>query len=196
MEIPEIPSLHIIIGVVGLVIIIHLAFTVSINIKAKALKRLQNRWNEIAPANEEADRIIKELTTMRRRIDAIDALIQKRISWAKKLSDLNDAIIPGVWLNRLWIERKVIYHNATAEGAEAPAETSGSDKTIIKTLHLNGQVIASGGEETAAVGKFMWSLEHNDGFFAHFSEIETVYMQQSKVEDTEVMDFELVCYFK
>jgi len=181
MEFPKISFLPIISSVVGIIVIVHLLLSLSVNMKAGELDSLKKKWQEILPDKEDADEVIRELTVMRSRIDAIDRLIEGRLRWAKKLSDLNDAIIPGVWLNRLWVEGKA---DPKAKGG------------AVKTLHLNGNVIVTGGEETAAVGKFMWSLKNHPGFFADFSEVESAYMQQSTVKDVEVMNFELICRFK
>lgn len=199
IEFPDISFLPIVAGVVGIIVVLHLLLSLSVNLKARTLRRLEKRWEEILPAKADADRVINELTTMRGRMNAIDRLIQGRINWARKLSDLSDAMIPGVWLNRLWIEKKAVYKQVEktrkAEGGEAQVNAE-PKKVTIETLHINGSVIATGGEETAIVGKFMWSLESNPGFFADFSEMESAYMQHNKLKDVEVMDFELICYFK
>lgn len=195
MDLPDISFLYIIASFVGIIIVIHLLLSLSINVKTKSLKRLQNRWQVILPEKETADKLKCELTTMRNRIDGIDNLIQSRINWAKKLSDLSDAMIPAVWLNKMWLEKKVILQKAEVKKGEETANTEPQSITV-KTLHLNGSVIATGGEETAAIGKFIRSLKNNQGFFSDFSEIESVSIQRSRLKDIEVMDFELICYFK
>lgn len=199
IKLPDISFLPIIIGIVGIIVIVHLTFSLAVNFKARSLKHLEKKWQELSPAKKSADKLMQELNIMRSKIGAIDDLIQGRISWAKKLSDLSDAMIDGVWLNRLWIERKVIQEKREVQ--EKDKKGRKETKTILekiemKTLHLNGSVIVTGGEETAAVGKFMWSLENNAGFFEDFSGVESVYMQHSKLKDLEVMNFELTCYFK
>ena len=178
IELPDISFLPIIATVLGIVILVHLLFSLSVNLKTRGLRRLEKRWEEILPGEKSADEVIDELTTMRNKIDAIDNLIQGRMGWAKKLSELSSAMIPGVWLNRLWIEKKVIYRKeekAKKGGGDRGLLKAGPEEITIKTLHLNGSVIVTGGEETAAVGKFMWSLENNPEFFADFSEIESAY---------------------
>ena len=194
IETSDISFLPIIGVVLGVIVVVHLLFSVSVNFKARALQRLEKEWEELAPGKKDADRVIQELTTMRSRINAIDELVQKRMSWAKKLSDLSDAMTPGVWLNRLWIEKKIVYKEQKTKGNEGGK--AAAEKTTLKTLHLNGSIIGMGGDETAVVGKFMWSLENNPSFLADFSGIESAYMQQSKLKEIEVMEFELICYFK
>ncbi len=191
IELPELPFLPLLAGVLGLVVEVHLLFTLSLNLKTRTLRRLEKRWHEILPEKKNADNVIALLTSMRSKINTVDELIKGRLIWAKKLSDLSDAIIPGIWLNRLWIETKVVSLRQRNERGEIQAEA-----VTVKTLHLNGGVIVTGGEETAAVGKFMWSLKNNAGFFEDFSEIESAYMQRNELKGAEVMDFELICYFK
>ena len=193
VELPEIPFVPLLAGVLGFIVIVHLLFSLSLNLKTGTLRRLEKKWEEIAPYKEDADKVILELTTMRSKMNAIDRLIQGRMSWAKKLSDLNDAIIPGVWLNRLWIEERANQQALMSQRGRTQDEAGAG---IVRTLRLNGSVIVTGGEETAAVGKFMWSLKNHPGFFADFTEIESAYMQRNQVKDAEVMDFELVCFFK
>jgi hypothetical protein len=193
IEFPEIPFVPLLAGVLGFVVVLHLLFSLSLNIKTRTLRGLEKKWEEMTPDKEDADEIIRELTTMRSKMNAIDKLIEGRMSWAKKLSDLNDAIIPGVWLNRLWVEKR---DDLRLQRGRADGEAQTAGPGILRTLRLNGSVIVTGGEETAAVGKFMWSLKNNAGFFADFTEVESAYMQRDKIKETEVMDFELVCFFK
>ena len=105
-------------------------------------------------------------------------------------------MISGVWLNRLWLEKKVqAIDKSTADSplsGGAPIRAT----TVENTLHLTGSVIAAGGDETAAIGKFIRSLENNEGFFRDFREINSASIQRAKLKDEEVMNFELICYFK
>lgn len=194
IELPNIPFIPIVVVVLA----IHLSLVLSANMKARTLTRIENKWQDILPEKEEADRLKGELARMRERIDAVDGLIQGRLSWAKKLSDLSDAMIQGVWLNRLWLEQKIILQKAEVQKSERGGTqvSAAPRRIVVKTLHLDGSVIATGGEEAAAIGKFIRSLKNNKGFFADFKEIETTSIQRSQLKDVEVMDFELVCYFK
>ena len=194
IELPEISFLPIIIAFLGIVIIAHLLLGLSINLKTKSLRRLEKRWQEVLPDKENADKFKHELTVMRTKIDTIDNLIQSRTSWAKKLSDLSDAMIPSVWLNRLWLEKRVVLQKP--EAGESEEGSTEPKRVIVKTLHLNGSVVATGGEGTATIGTFIKSLKNNEEFFADFKEIESAFIQRSQLKDIEVMDFELICYFK
>jgi len=196
IEMPDISFLPVLVCLLGLIIVVHLLFSAVLGWKAGALRHLEARWKELKPQGEAAAEVIGELTDMRAKINAIDELISNRLSWAKKLSDLSGAVIPGVWLNRLWIEKKAVYAARSSGLGAAEDKAAASKKIMASILHLNGSVIVTGGEETAAVGKFMYSLENNPGFFEDFDKIESAYMQRVELKEVEVMNFELLCYFK
>jgi len=206
IELPNISFLPIITIFLGIIVGTHLLLVLTINLKTRALRRFEKKWQEILPAKESADKLTQELVRMRTNIEVVDTLVRSRISWAKKLSDLSDAMISGVWLNRLWLEKNVIaqaqeqkqeeemkFEGFKDNSAKARAEPK---KSVITTLHLNGSVIATSGEETAAIGKFIRNLKNNLGFFRDFNDIESISIQRSELKGVEVMDFELVCYFK
>ncbi|MBN1872220.1 MAG: hypothetical protein JW800_06585 [Candidatus Omnitrophica bacterium] len=194
IEMRQIPLLPIAAVFLGLIVFLHLSFILAVNVKTRSLKRLETSWQKIQPERQEAERYKDELVSMRSKIDAIDSLIEGRMSWAKKLSDLSDAIIPGVWLNKLWLEKKV---SVVSAGPTVTSDAPRPPVTITeKTLHLSGSVIATGGEETAAIGKFIRSLEKNQGFFKDFKEIKSASIQRANLKDVEVMNFELIGYFK
>ncbi|MBU4375893.1 MAG: hypothetical protein KKD29_00260 [Candidatus Omnitrophica bacterium] len=200
IELPDISFLPVLAGFLGVIIIIHLFVGLMVAMKAKTFKGLERKWQSVLPNKEEADNIKAELTSTRTKIDTIDKLIETRRSWAVRLNDISDSMIPGVWLNKLWLEKRVIIQEASSakinsgEGAAKAAKEP--KKTIIRTLHLNGSVIAGGGEETAVIGKFIRSLKDNKNFMPDFSDIESASIQRTKLKDAEVMDFELICYFK
>ncbi|MDP3788818.1 MAG: hypothetical protein Q8R48_00265 [Candidatus Omnitrophota bacterium] len=202
IELPDISFLPIVAGLLGIIIIIHLLLGMTLALKAKSLKRLERKWATVLPDNQEADKMKSELTAMRGKIDAIDKLIKNRRSWARRLNDISDSMISGVWLNKLWLESRVIIQEpavktdtgeASGKVKEAKAEPK---KIVIRSLHLNGSAIAAGGEETATIGKFIRSLKDNENFFSDFKDIESASIQRTKLKEEEIMDFELIGYFK
>lgn len=200
MELPDISFLPVAAGFLGVIIIIHLFVGIVVAIKAKSLRGLERKWQLIAPVKDEADKIKADLTGTRAKIDAIDKLIETRRSWTVRLNDISDAMIPGVWLDKLWLETKVIIQETpgvkASFGEDSVKAVKEPAKAIIRTLHLNGSVIAGGGEETAFIGKFIRSLKDNKNFITDFKDIESASIQRTKLKDEEVMNFELICYFK
>ncbi|MDD5680620.1 MAG: hypothetical protein PHI59_05220 [Candidatus Omnitrophica bacterium] len=204
IELPDISFLPIIAGLLGVIIIIHLVLGLTLAIKAKTLKRLERKWQTMLPQKEKADNVKVEFTGMKAKIDAIDKLVRNRHSWARRLNDISDAMISGVWLNKLWLEKRVIIQEPVVKSdmGESSSKVKAKEikaepkKTIIQTLHLNGSAIAAGGEETATIGKFIRSLKENKDFFSDFKDIESASIQRTKLKEEEIMDFELICYFK
>src|SRR4030042_1157038 len=107
IELPDISFLPIVAGLLGVIIIIHLLLGSTLALKAKTLKRLERKWEAVLPEKQKADKLKAELTSMRSKVGAIDNLVKNRRSWASRLNDISDAMIPGVWLNKLWLERRV-----------------------------------------------------------------------------------------
>lgn len=203
IELPNISFLPVVAAFLGVIIIIHLFTGLMAAMKAKTLKDLERKWQSVLPVKEEADKVKAELIGTRAKIDAIDKLIEARRSWAVMLGDISDAMIPGVWLNKLWLEKRAIAREiprVMADSEESAAKTAKEPKKMtmmtIRTLHLNGSVITGGGEETAVIGKFIRSLKDNKNFISDFTDIESASIQRTKLKDEEVMDFELICYFK
>ena len=203
IELPDISFLPIVAGLLGVIIIIHLLLGLTLALKARTLNRLERKWKTILPQKEKADKMKAEFTGMKSKVDAIDKLVKNRRSWARRLNDMSDAMIPGVWLNKLWLESRVITQEPVAKSDTGESNSAKireikaePKKTVIRTLHLNGSVIAGGGEETATIGKFIRSLKENQDFYSDFKDIESASIQRTKLKDEEIMDFELICYFK
>lgn len=202
IELPDISFLPIVAGLLGVIIIIHLLLGMTLSLKAKSLKRLERKWETILPDEQVADRMKSELTAMRGKIGAIDKLMKNRRSWARRLNDISDSMIAGVWLNKLWLENRVITqepavkNDAGGSGGKVKEIKAESKKIVIRSLHLAGSVIAAGGEETATIGKFIRGIKDNESFFSDFKDIESASIQRTKLKEEEIMNFELIGYFK
>ena len=199
IELPDISFLPIVAGLLGVIIIIHLLFGMTLALKAKSLKRLERKWETVLPDKQGADKMKSELTAMRGKIDAIDNLIKNRRSWARRLNDISDSMISGVWLNKLWLENRIIIQEPVVKGdtgGKVKGTKAEPKNIVIMSLHLNGSAIAAGGEETAIIGKFIRGLKDNENFFSDFKDIESASIQRTKIKEEEIMDFELICYFK
>ncbi len=203
IKLPDISFLPIVAGLLGVIVVIHLLLGITLLFKVKTLGRLEKKWEIVLPDSGRADNLKTELTNMRAKVDAIDALIKNRQSWARRLNDMSDAMISGVWLNRLWLERRIIVQEpiVKADAEEEAEKTMAKDnvkpeRIVINTMHLSGSAIVSGGEETATIGRFIRSLKENRDFFADFKEIESAFIQRAKLKEEEIMDFELIGYFK
>lgn len=174
IEIPKLKFTPIIFGIVALVVSIQLILTVTVAVKKHRLRVLEKRWSSIGPKKNELMKLNKQVNSLDAKVRHIETVRKDRILWARKLSDLSDSVIPGMWFTSLSLE-----------------ETEGR-----KYLSIEGGISSFWKDETAMIGKFMKALKENKTFFKDFEEIQLDTMQQKKVKDTEVMSFAINCYFK
>lgn len=159
------------IGFFAILILTQLALGMAISSKTKAFESLNEEWNKIFPEKREVDALKKEVNEIERKVDIIDQLIVKRTLWSRKLSDLSNSMISGIWLTKLSLQKN-------------------------KQLNIEGNAYSSYGDETAVVGRFIKSLKENEDFFSDFSKIELGQIQRRSIKDAEVMRFVISCYFK
>jgi Tfp pilus assembly protein PilN len=150
--------------------------------------------DRLSSQKKEADAIKKQVNVINTKMTAIDELMVKRFSWARKLDSLNDTITSGIWLNSLSFEEKAVDRAAIkAVKGERPGI---AEKSQARYLVLTGYASRKGEEGTALVGRFIRGLKTNTAFFADFSEIELVTIKSEKIEDQEVMSFKITCLFR
>ena len=161
-------------------------------------KKLEGDYNALLPKQKEAERVKAQMSTMSKKAASIDELMVKRFSWAKKLNDLSDSMTPGIWLAELDYEEKVIERQKavitkTPKGAESAPAT---EKISQRFLVISGAASSMGEEGTALIGRFIQSLKDNPSFYSDFREIQLGNIKREKVEDQEVMTFQITCFFK
>jgi len=162
-------------ALVGLLILIQLIMMLAIGINKGTYARLDKEWKEILPDIKMVDALKKEVARIQAKVNAIDELMVKRILWSRKMNDLNDSLIPGIWLTKLNL-----------------VSSRGSNEV----LNLEGSASSAYGDETATVGKFIESLKGNESFFSDFSDIELEGMQRRVIKEIEVMNFKINGYFE
>jgi mannitol/fructose-specific phosphotransferase system IIA component (Ntr-type) len=74
---------------------------------------------------------------------------------------------------------------------------SGSEPGVLReTLVIEGSSIISGESAEGAIGKFVNSLKENGSFSSDFDDIELAKVERKKVQNTEIMNFIIICHFK
>ncbi|MBI5144104.1 MAG: PilN domain-containing protein [Candidatus Omnitrophica bacterium] len=187
----------------GILIIIQIIlFFIGIYSKSM-LTSLEARYKEIFPKVKEALSLKSQVETINKKITAIDELMVKRFSWAKKLNDLSDTITPGIWLTELSYNEKLAEKTKEAPDIKIlKGKTQGlplkavTEKVILKYLVISGFASSMGEEGTALVGKFIKNLKENDSFYSDFSDIELDVIKSDRIEEQEVMNFKITCLFK
>ena len=152
---------------------------------------------------KDADALRAQVNTINRKMAAIEDLMVKRFSWAKKLNDLADSLTSGIWLTALTYDERETERQIPAVSRQSGAMTPGqpaqsqTERVVLRYLIISGYAATTAGEEgTAAVGRFIKALKDNQNFYADFSDIELGAIKRDKVEEQEVMSFRLTCLFK
>jgi Tfp pilus assembly protein PilN len=97
-------------------------------------------------------------------------LTRRDFFWSTLLSRLSASMTKGVWLTEL-------------EFGQSSA------------LKLKGSAVGQG-QETAHIGKFVKALKEDADFAGFFEKIELAAIQQKKVKELDIYDFEVLCFFK
>jgi len=201
-KIPDITMIFLptVLGLIGVLVLVQVLLMTVKNFKSKAYVRLDKEWSETLPHKQEVTTLKLEVRTIQQKVLAIDNLMIKRVLWARKLNQLSDAMIPGIWLTGLSLDKKSVSAKSPAKqqlrrgrrAAQAPVES----RREVWFLNLEGRASSTYGDETATVGRFIKSLKEDEEFFKEFSKIELEIMQRRIIKDIEVMDFRVSCYFE
>ncbi len=190
------------VGLVGLLILVQVLLTATIAYKSSQYKGLDKKWNKILPEKTQIDSIKGQIRGVQKKVDAIDKLIVKRTLWSRRLNDISDSMIPGIWLVKLSIDEKTVHFKAKTKylpsrKRKASAAAGSEEKAkVVRYLNIEGCASSTYGDETATVGRFIESLKENESFFESFSEIELELIERKVIKDIELMKFRLSCYFK
>ncbi|MCM8782157.1 MAG: hypothetical protein NC828_03810 [Candidatus Omnitrophica bacterium] len=168
---------------VFLVILIgaHFLLGALIFFKAVLLKKLDLQWQPLQPKKAEMEKINLECATLEKIVLPVRQLVENKFLWSKKLNQISDLMIPGVWLNRLVFEEQF---KDVQKGVYK------------KALILEGCAVSSFGEETALIGKFIKVLQEDKEFFSDFSEIKSGPLEKAVIEKTPIMYFRIFCILK
>lgn len=201
MNTKELPLLNIAMITVGAFILFHLVLFVGGGMSRARYNSLSKEYDRHLTKKKEAEVLKAQSESITSKVAAINGLMVKRFSWAKKLNELSDSMTPGVWLNQLSYENKLIERiipSKAANGAKnkKPAPAASTEKVVENYIILSGYTSQVGEGGTALVGKFIKSLRDNAPFYNDFNKIELVSIKSDKAENQEVMSFKITCIFK
>lgn len=163
---------------------------------------LEKRYTVLAPQKREIDDLKSQFSAMDKKVKAVDELMIRRLSWAKKLSDLSEAMTPDAWLTELSFGERTIERPSSLPVKTFKDEfgremkRSETEKISVRYLAISGYVTSGRGEGAASIGKFIKSLKANAGFYADFRDIDVGAIKAVKFDDQEVMSFTVTCFFK
>lgn len=206
LDLKGLPVFKIAIGVIGILAVVHgLLFAVAAYSNVN-LKELAKKQNELLPNTKEAQ-ILKERSQMMvRKVGAINELMVKRFSWAKKLDALGDSMTPGIWLTEISYDEREgqatvarlagLAAGRGFKGRQDMAVSAAGENAPMRYLIMSGCASSPGEEGAAVVGKFIKSLKENSNFYSDIADIELGSIRSDKIEDQEVMRFRIICTFK
>ena len=182
LDINNIPILKISAGIGACLVLVQLAvFFIGI-VSSAALRSTTKRYNEILPERKIADALKEKTAYINKRFGAIDELIVKRFSWARKMNLLSDCVTPGIWLSELYYD-------------EAPVADK-TKMTATGALMISGYAFGTGEQGAALVGKFIKSLQENKDFYSDMASVDLVSTKSDKVDKQDVMSFRIACIYK
>jgi len=201
-DIKSLPLVNIAITAGAILLSVHiLLFVIGAHSKAKA-SSLSKKYNSILPQKKEAMDLKAQIDLINKKVAAIDELMVRRFSWARKLNDLSDSMTPGIWLSSLEYDEKLTERSVKAAArsangkGKAPAPKEQVEKVASRYLVISGYASSMGEQGTALIGKFIQSLKSSPGFYSDFSDIELGSIRSERILDQEVMSFKLTCMFK
>ena len=202
IDLKNLPVKNIAIAIAAVLISLHaILFVVGSYSKSRAAV-MAEKYKAIMPERNNALALKSQIDLMNRKVSAIDELMVKRFSWAQKLSNLNDSIVPGIWLSDITYDEKIgertmqVVTKQAAAGGKNQTLKQSTEKVVLRYLVISGYASSMGEQGTASIGKFIQSLKDNPGFYSDFSGIELGSIKSEKVQDQEVMSFKLTCMFK
>ncbi|MFC1667733.1 PilN domain-containing protein [Candidatus Omnitrophota bacterium] len=169
----EMGKVKILIGgiAVGALILLFIVLSLGSFVRKRQIVRLTVEEQRTAAQKSQVEAVDKEISILKTKMNALGDITRRRFLWSKKLNELSDLVLPGIWLTRIYTDSE-------------------------ERLMIEGSVISKKGKAMASVGKFMKNIRERGSFFQDFSNIklETVYQRSAEVRD--VVDFEISLYFK
>ncbi len=178
---PALPVIPVVIGVVGFLIALQLILAVLVQVKKAVFNSLNGKYSSISTSHVQAAALENSLKDLSYKVDTVEKLSISRFKVSKKLNDLSDLTVPGVWLRSIDIRK-----------GESPSEPG----VLREALVIEGSSTVSGEKEDGFIGRFVNSLKEDLPFSEDFSEIELTRVERKKIKNTEVMDFIVICTFK
>ncbi|MDD4879328.1 MAG: hypothetical protein PHR22_02590 [Candidatus Omnitrophica bacterium] len=181
MKLPSLPVIPVAAGIVIFLFAIQVLLWIFIQVKTVSRDSLKKKAASIAASNKEAINIDNTLKDISSKVAIVDKLSGSRFGLAKMLNNISDSMTSGVWLRSIDIKK-----------GESPAEPG----ILSEVLIIEGSSVIFGGTDEYTIGKFVNSLKENESFSSDFDNIEIAKEERRKVQNTEIMDFIVMCHFK
>lgn len=178
-------------------VILHIILAFIAARQKKQLKLFQQEWKILQPQKIEADTVINQMQLLRNKETLIRKASGLDIVWAQKLNLISDLIPAEIWLTKVSLESRTRSPKPSQQrklNLKAIQELKKRDQKI---LVISGVVAAGRSSEMLSpVSRFITRLKREPLFFNDFEEVELGQVKRKKIDNKEVMVFELICILK
>ncbi|MDP3730826.1 MAG: hypothetical protein Q8R14_04815 [Candidatus Omnitrophota bacterium] len=197
MSASSLPILSVAAWAAGAILLIQLAlFAIGI-MSGGTFKSLSLEYEDMLPKKQETEKLKIQVDKTNKKVNVINELMVKRFSWEKKLNSLSDSMTPGIWLTKLQYDEKLTEVPGTVNAGLAKNKGGQAEENVLSGyLILSGAASSMGEEGTALIGRFIKSLKDDPVFYSDFSDIELGTIKREKLDDQEIMTFNITCFFK
>jgi Tfp pilus assembly protein PilN len=159
---------EILIGAIGgslaLLLAVNVLLQLVIFVQFANVQRLQISLDLMVPEKRQVDQVLSNLKVLRQKINVIENVTTgKRISWAQKLNIVSDLILPGLWLDRIALDKDFFF--------------------------VGGKAVSAKGDQFMAVSNFNTALRNNPIFMKGLKSAELVLGERRREKTLEVGDF-------
>ncbi|MBU4305526.1 MAG: pilus assembly protein PilM, partial [Candidatus Omnitrophica bacterium] len=195
--------IFIVAGVLAFFLIgIWVVLTSQINIKEVNQQKLLGENLKVSEALKDIESLKQGRQLLSEHVDATRMLLSRRVSWSKKLYEIDTAMPKNIWLTEIMVkalpskasaksEPANVFSRISAEVEGALAQTKQSPAQV---LLIRGTAYAGQNDEMlSAISNFVNNLKTNSSFAADFQKIELKRSYMEMVNDTAVMKFEVEC---
>lgn len=214
--IPEIPIMRTLTWVALLYIAIHVTLLAVVTYRNLELGALRGEVKKRTEQTRDVAEKKTETERMQRLLGEIGVLTNRPYYWSGFLNALNESVTKGVWLRGLSVIEVPVSNPPKPAEAPKPKKTPAAKNTKdVKTplkperakrveeepavlrpaFKLEGSAIGRGGE-TAAIGRFVKSVETHALFSRLLQDVQLSTINQRRIQDTDVYDFTLIMPWK
>ena len=128
-------------------------------------------WDKMQPARKSIDDINKESTDIRNKVSGMSkATNAKAIGWSRRLNQISDAVVKGMWLKKITVD----------------------DKNLI----MEGYAVSKVQSDLTTVNNFVANLRKDTNFMTAFSSIEVNNVVKEKRGIVEISKYSITAKMK
>lgn len=158
-------------GAVGVLVFIVLVLSLTSFIRKAQISNLAAREKNFSARLSQVDSVNKEIAVLKAKMSALDQLTKRQFLWARKLNQLSDLVLPGIWFTHVYTDSE-------------------------NRMMIEGSVVSKSEEAMASVGKLMKNIKDSQEFFRDFKNIKLESVQRKNKEERDIVDFKIALYFQ